>query len=47
MAMSVDKLLESAKKFEEGLKQVASEIVKEKSKLDQELKTKMEQMARR
>ena len=45
--MSVDKLLESAKGLEEGFKKVTSKILEDKSKLEQELKTKMEQMARR
>lgn len=46
-AVSLDKLLESAKGLEEGLKKSASELLGEKSKLEQELKSRLEQMARR
>lgn len=46
-AVSLDKLLESAKGLEEGLKKSASKLVEDKSKLEQELKSRLEQMARR
>jgi len=45
--VSLDKLLESAKGLEEGLKKAASKLVEEKSKLEQELKSRLEQMSRR
>lgn len=46
-AVSLDKLLESAKGLEEGLKRATSKLVEDKSKLEQELKSRMEKMARR